>query len=567
MDAIAQINNIPLEDVLTALSIRWKRFGHQLSLYEGGKLTGGWKADLKRGIVSDFSNKWRGTWDRISFVSSFLSCSTKEAISWYVKTFGLTVENNKKTMQTNPIEEKWNSLPSLTEEQVLYLSNRNIRASALEWIVKNNAWRIALQIRGGQGQTKSLQSRTIREDDSVRYMVERNTDGDGIFFSGISNSLPYLIVVEGFTDFLSLRQYTTNVVGLVNAKNEEQLSYIKAFSSKYKIFFVPDNDEAWQTTIEKFKEKWIRCNILRLENYWVKDLNELMVNFWIGEDVLQIIFNDSDKAETNLALALQNAKNYKKLYAENGWHLGFSTGYPLIDKYTDGFIRGKTYLIMAYSNQWKTRFAYSLLRNILDLWKRVHFYSLEIDTWMLFLELVWAIKKKTKQEVIQSLETIDISSLEDKVEVYDAIRSLEAIEQNIINEKPDVAFIDFLQNVEYKGNEYEKMTEIALRIQKLAILTGTTIISLSQVSNESRFNEGNDMSPKGSWALFASSDVIFSLWGREWNKYLTIAKNKFWPAWIDLDLMPEYSTSFFTLADFSWWATAVKTSSFNSYRK
>jgi hypothetical protein len=115
-----------------------------------------------------------------------------------------------------------------------------------------------------------------------------------------------------------------------------------------------------------------------------------------------------------------------------------------------------------------------------------------------------------------------------------------------------VAFIDFVQNIEHWGQEYEKMTEIALRIQKLAILTWTTIISLSQVSNESRFSEGNDMMPKGSWALFASSDVIFSLWGREWSKYLTITKNKFWQAGINFDLLADYPTSSFSLLELEW---------------
>jgi hypothetical protein len=31
---------------------------------------------------------------------------------------------------------------------------------------------------------------------------------------------------------------------LVNAKNDTQIDYIKTLSEKYKIFFIPDNDEA-----------------------------------------------------------------------------------------------------------------------------------------------------------------------------------------------------------------------------------------------------------------------------------------------------------------------------------
>jgi hypothetical protein len=36
---------------------------------------------------------------------------------------------------------------------------------------------------------------------------------------------------------------------------------------------------------------------------------------------------------------------------------------------------------------------------------------------------------------------------------------------------PDIVFIDFIQNIQEKGNEVEKMTTIAQEIQQLAINT------------------------------------------------------------------------------------------------
>lgn len=567
MDIISQINSLDFITILQTLWIRFKKHWHVLHLYDNWKLTDGWKADLNKGIVSDFSNKWRPQWDRISLIEAFFSISRKEAVKWYAENFWLQSDRKNMSEQIKPLEDKWNSLWELTQEQIDYLSSRRINYSSLKWIVKNYNWRIAVPIRGWQWQIKSIQSRTIKEDDNVRYMLERNTDWDGIFFDSLDTSKRAIVVVEWFTDYLSLRQFTTNVVGLVNAKNDEQINYIKKLSETFKIFFVPDNDEAWETTIEKFKEKWIRANTFNLKNYASKDINEMMNNFWLWIEVLDTIFNDSEKPLSNMQIALNRAKEYKQLYKENNWHLWFSTWYKLIDKFTDWFIKGKTYLLMAFSNQWKTRFAYSLIRNMISLKKKVHFYSLEIDTWMLFLELMWAIEQKTKQEVIETLDRINLSWIEEHIEVYDEIRSLEAIEQNIKNEKPDVAFIDFLQNVECKWTEYEKMTEIALRIQKLAILTGTTIISLSQVSNESRFSEWSEMSPKGSWALFASSDVIFSLWGRDWSKYFSIAKNKFWPAGIDLDLVPNYATSSFWLMEIEGGSAKPANDNFNKFKK
>jgi hypothetical protein len=115
---------------------------------------------------------------------------------------------------------------------------------------------------------------------------------------------------------------------------------------------------------------------------------------------------------------------------------------------------------------------------------------------MLFIELIGAVFGIQKDDVMKKLDTLDISQIEDYISLHDNIRSMEAIERDIIANKPDVAIIDFVQNIESSGSEYEKLSDIALRIQKLAILTGTTIIPLSQVGNESRFAEGTNIMPK-----------------------------------------------------------------------
>jgi hypothetical protein len=137
---------------------------------------------------------------------------------------------------------------------------------------------------------------------------------------------------------------------------------------------------------------------------------------------------------------------------------------------------------------------------------------------------------------------------------------MDDIERNIMETKPDVAIIDFVQNIESKWQEYEKITDIALRIQKIGILSWTSIISLSQVNNESRFTDWNTMSPKWSWALFASSDVIISLWAKEWEKFLTITKNKFWPAWTTFMLEVDYSKSIFNMSPDVWERLDIKKS-------
>jgi len=544
MDTIGILNTIEVESLLNSLWIRWKKEGSSYSLYEGNKLTWGWKAS-REGKFKDFSEKGRAEGDRLEFIIQYLNCSKHEALEWVEETF--SIKNEFKPL-TNPIKDKWDSFPSLSLSLIEYLQQREIDYDKLKWIVKQYWQNICLPIKWLNNAIKSLQSRSISSSGS-RYYVEKNTDSDGIFMEGINEKKINLIVVEWFTDFLSLRQYTTNVIWLLNAKNEWQIRMVKELSLKWNVFFIPDNDEAWKVTIEKFEEQWIRHNLFDLNNYWVKDINELLVKYWPWKEILKIIAEESNRPKSNLQNALLKAKEYKDLYTKHNWRLWFPSGYPALDKYTDGIIKGKVYMIMAYSNVWKTRFAYSLLRNIVKQKKKVHFYSLEVDTGMLFLEMIWAINWQTKQQVIDGLDWIDLWELEQWIEIHDNIRSLDQIEQSVKNDKPDIAFIDFVQNIEEQWNEYSKMTAIALRIQKLAILTWTTIIQLSQVSNESRFADGNNILPKWSGALFASSDVILTLWAREWEKYLTLSKNKYWPAWINYLMNIDYSKCIFNITE------------------
>jgi hypothetical protein len=74
------------------------------------------------------------------------------------------------------------------------------------------------------------------------------------------------------------------------------------------------------------------------------------------------------------------------------------------------------------------------------------------------------------------------------------------------------------------------MTTIAQEIQQLAINTWISFFNLSQANNDSRFKESQDIQPKWSGAIFASSDVIFALQKEKWLLHYSIIKNKYWPA-------------------------------------
>jgi DNA primase len=76
-------------------------------------------------------------------------------------------------------------------------------------------------------------------------------------------------------DFLSLRQYDSNVVGLKSA--ESGIEEIIRLSKDYKIIFCFDNDEAGKKTIEKLKG--IKVSLFNPSEFidGAKDVNDIMV--------------------------------------------------------------------------------------------------------------------------------------------------------------------------------------------------------------------------------------------------------------------------------------------------
>ena len=71
------------------------------------------------------------------------------------------------------------------------------------------------------------------------------------------------------------------------------------------------------------------------------------------------------------------------------------------------------------------------------------------------------------------------------LKIVDNKRRWDEIKKMAQMDKPDVLFIDFIQNIKVDGNNiYEKMSELAVEIQSLAIDNNIAIIDISQMSNE-----------------------------------------------------------------------------------
>jgi hypothetical protein len=90
------------------------------------------------------------------------------------------------------------------------------------------------------------------------------------------------------------------------------------------------------------------------------------------------------------------------------------------------------------------------------------------------------------------------------------------------------------------------MTEVAVKIQQLAIKNNIAVFDMSQISNEwIDYKAWWKIPSKGSGALVASADINLVM-QRDTvtnHNHLHIAKNKFWMNWKCIDLEINFSTN------------------------
>ncbi len=526
MNTIERIEQIEPEDILNALWISFSRKWAVLFLKDGDGETSGWKGHATRGIFKDWANKWRPEWDRIDFAGAVLWLWKHETLKWYEETFAL--ENNwKPKKEENLFKAKWNEMWEVTEEQKEYMMSRWINLSLLEWVVKNNSWKMCVPIVKHDWRICSLQSRNVWDK---AYFLAPWWDSDWIFMNWINQEKKALIVVEGWSDYLTIRQWTTNVIGLVNAWNTEQLRIVKQFQrSGMEIFFIPDNDEAGEKAEEKMNELWIIFNTFRVGDYWVKDINELISSYDVWKTILKTIKEESEKPLTNIQIALQRL--------ETNLSKGRVTiSEKVIDKYCRWFRRGTTVLINGQSTWGKTSFSLHLLVHILKHTNEtINYYSLETDIWEQILAIMWFYYNVSESELLANMDKYDINKFSDRLFIYDDIRTYKEMTEHITETSPWFFFLDFVQKLKIEGirDEMEKATFYAQEMQNFLIDQGHTIwISLSQVAMSNYQAPLIQRTPKNAWALLESSDVVINVWKDiDWAFKVGFYKCKWWIWW------------------------------------
>lgn len=201
------------------------------------------------------------------------------------------------------------------------------------------------------------------------------------------------------------------------------------------------------------------------------------------------------------------------------------TGLKAIDAFLEGGLLKKELVVLGgATGGGKSLFGGTIFYNIASKGYKSAYFSLEISNEMIVSRLLGAetnlsptkimIKMLADQESkIKEDAEVKLSVFEEFMHFYDDLYLLAAIEKEIRENKYDFVVIDFIQNIMVKGmgDEYERLSYVALQLQKLAKETNTCILALSQLSNQLvRDKKNNDLVEyKGSGSIGTVCDLGF----------------------------------------------------------
>lgn len=516
-----EITKIPIQDIIDNIWLKYfSKWAGEYWLYDSNWKTSWRWFNTNKNIVKDFVGKDRPDWDNFWFIKQHFSFTDQQTFKRFEDNYWITnnIKNEKKSIQQI---RSW--LNELWDKQQEYIKSRWIDYEKIKDIVKEYAWWIGCLVYENNS-PKGLTARTLSSDHNHRFTALSWYSTKWVYLNEIDFTKKYLIVVEWLIDFLTLRQYDSNVVWLKSA--ESGYEEIEKYSKKFDIILIPDQDEAGKKGLEKVKFKH---KVFDLSKYWThKDINDFHKDYndkWI----LVAILEDS-KEILPITNTFQKLYERQKILKER-WKLGFD--WPLeIYNDTSWVIPGKVYTVWAYSNVGKSKFSYFNAQYFIKKWYKVLFINNEVDEINCLMNIIQAMDDKSQWDMIKWHKTNEDNYK--NLIIRDDIYTIDWVMECIENVKPDIVFIDFVQNIDWKGwSDYEKNANIAKSIQRTAIKNECVIFALSQLSN-SMWRDVNNwsmdfVSLKWSWEYFASSDVIFILFKWEPGEmWLKVAKNKFW---------------------------------------
>lgn len=222
-----------------------------------------------------------------------------------------------------------------------------------------------------------------------------------------------------------------------------------------------------------------------------------------GDSVTDVdrLFNDMQVKDSGYDLHAQvnGFSEYEEyLRGFKGDLLGISTGIPELDDMTWGLQKNHVWVVGGYRGSGKSFFGVNVVDSVLRSRKKALVFNLEMSnnefmhrlislrcrlhSKLTYKEELEESVRVKKEEVLTNWGNKDLI-MRDDLNHIDEIESFIALTK--LTGGVDVVLIDFVQLVRTKAdNIYERMSEVATRLQSVAKKYGMAIILLSQLNNE-----------------------------------------------------------------------------------
>lgn len=197
------------------------------------------------------------------------------------------------------------------------------------------------------------------------------------------------------------------------------------------------------------------------------------------------------------------------------------TGFSGLDYTLGGLRKGTLFTVGARPSVGKTSFAVNIANNVYSSGKKVMFFSLEMSSNMIYerffanyfnVDYSKFIRKELELETLKKIGDT-LNETKERLFILDDIYNVENICNAIMEEKPDLAVIDFVQIISttQKFSDMRlKIDYISYMLKRTAKTTGTVIMVLSQLSRSGK--EAPTMSDlKESGGLEQDGDYIVLL--------------------------------------------------------
>jgi len=281
MDLIEQIKNVDIKQVLDLL---WVKTNNKKWLWDRdeNKYSDSYTYSLKYNLVKSHNQakEWRPDGNPLNFYVLYTWQSVREAIKWFWENFNLDIDTSK----YKEIEERY----VVDDKDILssYLFLRRINYGLLPvWLVTlviaKTYWKNAPE---WSWKCLSIEMKDIKWEvlwyqyRSLIWKWFYTNWMDWLFYSFTKNlKSDYIILVEWASDFLTVRQYTEQVIWFKSASARPDPNVIGFINKFQKIYLLFDNDDAWKKCKELFKDS-IDADIYEIDAE--EDVNELWVELW-----------------------------------------------------------------------------------------------------------------------------------------------------------------------------------------------------------------------------------------------------------------------------------------------